>query len=108
MNEMGKDKIDLDLLFRNFKKNLLSYLVMLEIEFQEVNVLINELKRYEPFKLDVRESTPTQNALNIAIVISYARNFKRSYEFNNTEDINPTFIYLVKSLNCCYRFTNLK
>ena len=73
--------MNIDFLFQNFIKNLLSYLYMLEQEFQEVNDLINELKKYEPFKLDVREATPTQNALNIAVIISYARNFKKTMVF---------------------------
>lgn len=78
----------MDLIFQRFKKNKLSYLYMLQSEFQEVNILINELKNYEPFKLDVREATPTQNAFNIAVVISYVRNFKRSYGFNSIEEVN--------------------
>jgi len=85
---LSKEKLDISSLFKKFKENLLSYIYLLRSEFQEVNILINELKNYEPFKLDVREATPTQNALNIAVVISYARNFKRSYGFNNIEEIN--------------------
>lgn len=85
---MSEDKLDINNLFEKFKENLLSYVYLLQSEFQEVNILINELKNYEPFKLDVRVATPTQNALNIAVVISYARNFKRSYGFNNIEEIN--------------------
>ena len=73
--------MNIDFLFQNFIKNLLSYLYMLEQEFQEVNDLINELKKYEPFKPDIREATPTQNALNIAVIISYARNFKKTMVF---------------------------
>lgn len=80
--------MDIDLLFQKFKKNILSYLYLLQSEFQEVNVLINELKQYDPYELDVRLATPTQNALNIAVVISYSRNFKRSHGFDNTEEIN--------------------
>ncbi|OGU39208.1 MAG: hypothetical protein A2315_00980 [Ignavibacteria bacterium RIFOXYB2_FULL_35_12] len=85
---LSENKLGINNLFKKFKENLLSYLYLLKSEFQEVNVLINELKNYEPFKLDVREATPTHNALNIAVVISYARNFKRSYGFNNIEEIN--------------------
>ena len=80
--------MNIDFLFQNFIKNLLSYHYILEQEFQEVNDLINELKKYEPFKLDVREATPTQNALNIAVIISYARNFKKNYGFYSIEEIN--------------------
>lgn len=80
--------MDIDLLFQKFKKNILSDLYLLQSEFQEVNALINELKQYDPYEPDVRLAAPTQNALNIAVVISYARNFKRSYGFDNTEEIN--------------------
>ncbi len=89
---MGKYKLDTDSLFEKFKKNLLSYLHMVEDEFCEVNILINELKNYEPFQLDVRVATPTQNALNIAVVISYARNFKRSFGFYYIDEINTQLI----------------
>ncbi len=85
---MYEDKLDTTTLFEKFKKNLLSYLLMVKDEFSEVNNLINELKNYEPFHLDVRESTPTQNALNIAVVISYARNFKRSFGFYYIDEMN--------------------
>jgi len=80
--------LDMTALFEKFKKNILSYLLMLEDEFREVNILLNELINYQPFHLDVREATPTQNALNIAVVISYARNFKRSFGFYYIDDIN--------------------
>lgn len=66
-------------------ENLLSYLYILRSEFWEVNDFINTLKDYEHFVLDVRESTPIQNSLNIAVVISYARNFKSSYGFSNID-----------------------
>lgn len=79
-------------LFEKFKKNILSYLLMLEDEFCEVNILINELKSYKPFHLDVRNATATQNALNIAVVISYARNFKRSFGFYYIDEINNQLI----------------
>lgn len=80
-------KLNLDSLIKTFRKNLLSYLYMLESEFREVNAFINELQNYNPFKLDVCESTTTQNALNIAVVISYARNFKTSYGFKNIKEV---------------------
>jgi len=38
-------------------KNQLPYLYMIKSEFIEVNKLISTLKNYEPFRLDVREST---------------------------------------------------
>ncbi|QQS37081.1 MAG: hypothetical protein IPM56_03765 [Ignavibacteriales bacterium] len=63
--------------------NILPYLYLLRNEFWEVNDFINTLKAYKPFVLDVRESTQIQNSLNLAIVISYARNFKKSFGFNN-------------------------
>ncbi len=85
---MSDEKSEMKTLFKKFKENFLSYLFLLLSEFQEINILINELKNYKPFELDVREATPTQNALNIAVVISYARNFKRSYGFYNIEEIN--------------------
>jgi len=77
---------------KSSEENLLSYLYMLINEFWEVNDFINTLKNYKPFVLDVRESTPIQNALNIAVVISYARNFKNSYGFNNNDRINTKLI----------------
>ena len=49
-----------------FDKNVLPYLYLLRSEFWEVNDFINTLKSYQPFVLDIRESTPIQNALNIA------------------------------------------
>jgi hypothetical protein len=58
---------------------------MLSSEFWEVNDLINTLMSYKHFVLDVRESTPIQNALNIALVISYARNFKSSRGFSSLD-----------------------
>ena|ERR1035437_6731231 len=85
-------KLNLDSLLKTFHENLLSYVYMLEIEFREVNAFINELKNYRPFILDVRESTKTQNALNIAVIISYARNFKTSYGFNNIKDVADVLI----------------
>ena len=65
------------------ENNLLAYLYLLRNEFWEVNDFINTLKVYKQFVLDVRESKQIQNALNIAIHISYARNFKKSFGFNN-------------------------
>ena len=85
-------KIKLDSLVKTFQKNLLSYLYMLESEFQEVNAFISELKSYRPFILDVRESTKIQNALNITVIISYARNFKTSYGFNNIKEVSEALI----------------
>lgn len=86
------DKLELDSMFNSYKDNILSYLYMIRSEFEEVNELINTLKNYEQFELDVRNSTPTQNALNIAVVISYARNFKRSFGFYNFSEINSKLI----------------
>ena len=68
----------------SIKEKPLPYLYLLRNEFWEVNDFINTLKSYKPFVSDVRESTQIQNALNIAIVISYARNFKKSFGFNNS------------------------
>lgn len=66
-------------------ENHLSYLYLLRSEFWEVNDFINTLKDYEHFVLDIRESTPIQNSLNIAVVISYARNFKSSHGFSKID-----------------------
>jgi len=44
------------------KENRLSYLYLLSSEFWEVNDLINTLMNYKHFVLDVRVSTPIQNA----------------------------------------------
>jgi hypothetical protein len=63
----------------------LAYLYLLFSEFWEVNDLINTLMNYKHFVLDVRESTSIQNALNIAVVISYARNFKDSRGFSSVD-----------------------
>ena len=73
---------------KSLDRNLLSYLYLLRHEFWEVNDFINTLKNYKPFSLDIRESTPIQNALNIAVVISYSRNFKKSHGFDQTDRIN--------------------
>ncbi len=73
-------------------KNVLPYLYLLRIEFWEVNDFINILKNYQPFVLDVRESTPVQNALNIAVVVSYARNFKKSLGYSSYNLINDELI----------------
>jgi|GEM_PF-4685496 len=83
---------DIDSLNDASKENILSYLYMLRNEFGEVNEFINTLYNYKPFVLDVRESNPIQNALNIAVVISYSRNFKKSKGFNYTNKINAELI----------------
>ena len=75
-----------------FDKNVLPYLYLLRSEFWEVNDFINTLKSYQPFVLDIRESTPIQNALNIAVVISYARNFKKSIGYTSYNIINEELI----------------
>lgn len=67
------------------EENRLSYLYLLSSEFWEINDLINTLMNYKHFVLDVRESTSIQNALNIAVVISYARNFKNSRGFSSVD-----------------------
>ena len=67
------------------KEKRLSYLYLLYSEFWEINDLINTLMNYKHFVLDVRESTQIQNALNIAVVISYARNFKSSRGFSSID-----------------------
>lgn len=89
---MSSSKLDIKQLYEEYKNNILSYLFLLQSEFSEINILINELKYYKPFHLDIGEATPTQNALNIAVVISYARNFKRSFGFNNYKEINDFLI----------------
>lgn len=75
-----------------FDKNVLPYLYLLRSEFWEVNDFINTLKSYQPFVLDVRESTQIQNSLNIAVVVSYARNFKKSLSYSNYNFINEEII----------------
>ena len=86
------DNFDTKTLGESSKNNLLEYLYLLQSEFWEVNDFINTLKKYNPFVLDVRESTPIQNALNIAVVISYARNFKKSYGFEVAKKVNEELI----------------
>jgi len=85
-------KLNLNSLLKTLPKNFLSYLYMLTSEFGEVNDFINELKNYSPFKLDVCESTKIQNALNIAVIISYARNFKTSHGFCNIKEVTNVLI----------------
>jgi hypothetical protein len=67
------------------EENHLSYLYLLRGEFWEVNDFINTLINYKHYVLDVRESTPIQNSLNISVVISYARNFKGSRGFSSVD-----------------------
>jgi len=86
------DKIDTKTLGKASENNILEYLYLLQSEFWEVNDFINALKNYKPFVLDVRVSTPVQNALNIAVVISYARNFKKSYGFKVAKKVNDELI----------------
>ena len=75
-----------------YSRCTISVTFMLQSEFWEVNNFINTLKNYKPFVLDVRESTPVQNALNIAVIISYARNFKKSHGFEVAKKINDELI----------------
>lgn len=65
---------------------------MIEVEFREVRNYINKLLRYEPFILDVREASEIQNALNIAVVISYARTFTRHDGYGNITDVNEELL----------------
>jgi hypothetical protein len=65
---------------------------VLNKEFKEVNEFIKALTNFEPFKFDIGEATIEQNALNIAVVISYARNFNKNYGFYNTKEINDKII----------------
>lgn len=81
---------------KSFDITVLPYLYLLRSEFWEVNDFINTLKSYQPFVLDVRESTPIQNALNISVVISYARNFTKSYGYSSYKLVNNE---LVKSFS---------
>ncbi len=75
-------------LYQIFKENILSYLYMFSREFDEVNELILELKKCSPYQIDVAECSTIQIALNIAVVISYSRNFTNNYGFFYTKDIN--------------------
>ena len=86
------EKFDIDSLDESSKKNLLAYLYMLRNEFWEVNEFINTLYNYKHFEVDVRNSDPIQNALNIAVVISYSRNFKISRGFNFANKLNPRLV----------------
>ena len=86
------NKIDFELLDDSSKRNLLSYMYLLRHEFHEVNEFINTLYAYRPFELDVRNATPFQKALDIAVVISYSRNFKRSYGFEYWEEMGAEMI----------------
>jgi hypothetical protein len=80
--------INYDKLYQKFKENLLSYLYMCSKEFDEVNELIIELKKVSPYQIDIAECSTIQIALNIAVVISYSRNFTNNYGFFYTKDIN--------------------
>ncbi|MDP1677098.1 MAG: hypothetical protein Q8L88_09540 [Bacteroidota bacterium] len=82
----------LDSIFHTFKNNMKSFMLILEDDFRETNELVQELKKYKPFKLDVRHASPTQNALNISVVISYARSFKNSRGFEKTKDLQSLLL----------------
>jgi len=84
--------INYEELYQKFEENLLSYLYMCSTEFDEVNELILELKNCSPYHNDVTECNTIQIALNIAVVISYSRNFTNNYGFFNTKDINKFLI----------------
>jgi hypothetical protein len=83
---------DIDSLDESSKKNLLAYLYMLRNEFWEVNEFINTLYNYKHFELDIRNADLIQNALNMAVVISYSRNFKISHGFKYANKINSELI----------------
>jgi len=80
--------INYEKLYQKFKEKLLSYLYMCSKEFDEVNDLINKLKKVSPYQIDIAECSEIQIALNIAVVISYSRNFTNNYGFFYTKDIN--------------------
>jgi hypothetical protein len=80
------------LLENDSKDDILSYLYLLRNDYHEINEFINELKNYVPFALDVRESGSIQNALNIAVIIPYSRNFKYSRGFKSVYKINDELI----------------
>ncbi|MCH7827261.1 MAG: hypothetical protein IIC75_04700 [Bacteroidetes bacterium] len=83
---------NIDLLDKYSKENFLSYLYLIKNEFWEVNDFINTLYNHKPFALDIRSSDSVQNALNIAVVISYSRNFKTNFGFNKAKKINAELI----------------
>ena len=74
------------------KENLIKYLSLLKTEFWEVNDFINSLKNCKPYALDVAEASAVQKALDMAVVISYARNFKTSRGFEISKKINDKLI----------------
>lgn len=79
-------------IYDTIKINMKSFLLMLEDDFRETNELVQELKKYKPFRLDVRSATPTQKALNISTVISYARSFKSSRGFEKSRDLQSLLV----------------
>jgi hypothetical protein len=74
------------------KENLIKYLSLLKTEFWEVNDFINSLKKCKPYALDNAEASAIQKALDMAVVISYTRNFKKSTGFEIAKKINNELI----------------
>ncbi|MCH8942633.1 MAG: hypothetical protein IIA48_09390 [Bacteroidetes bacterium] len=68
------------------------YLYMIEEEFREVSEFIKTLRNYNPPIADVDESTTILNALHIAVVISYMRNFTNNRGFENIKNIKDKLI----------------
>ena len=68
------------------------YLYMIEEEFREVSEFIKTLRNYNPPIADVDESTTILNALNLAVVISYMRNFTENQNFENIQEIKVKLI----------------
>ncbi len=65
----------------NLDKKHLPLLYVFQREFEEVRDYINSLKNLENYKLDVREATTIQKALNDSLIVSYFRNMKKSDHF---------------------------
>lgn len=84
--------LDYSSLMKDQKENITAYFYLLRNEFKEIRELIRALINYKPFEIDVRHATLIQKALNIAIAVSYTRNFKNSRGFNFQKIINDEII----------------
>ncbi len=91
-SEFMTPNFNIDSLSEPEKENIHSYLYLMKDEYFEVREFIKTLSNYKPFKLDVRHATTIQKALNIALVVSYSRNFRNSHGIKYQDEINRILI----------------
>ena len=65
----------------------LKFLHLLSAEFDELVDVTSTLRRYKNFAPDSSDADTFQNALNLNVVISYARNFTECKGFNDIKGI---------------------